>query len=200
MTVRSTPSEGAIRAQRWHIASAARQVRAGGIIAYPTEAVYGLGCDPDDGAAVLRLLEIKQRQLDKGLILIAAQFGALQPYLDLALINKTQLIKLRRSWPGPVTWVLPAHPDVPFWLRGKHSSLAVRVTAHPLAAALCHASGGVLVSTSANISTRPPARSALAVRRRFGTCLDYIVSGPLGDRSKPTPIYDAMSGRVLREA
>jgi L-threonylcarbamoyladenylate synthase len=199
MTVRSTPpSEGAIRAQRWHIASAARQVRAGGIIAYPTEAVYGLGCDPDDGVAVLRLLEIKQRPLDKGLILIAAQFAALQSYL--APIGKTQLIKLRRSWPGPVTWVLPAHPDVPFWLRGKHSSLAVRVTAHPLAAALCHASGGVLVSTSANISTRPPARSALAVRRRFGTCLDYIVSGSLGDRSKPTPIYDAISGRVLREA
>lgn len=197
MTARSAPrSDGALRAAAWHIANAARQVRAGGVIAYPTEAIYGLGCDPDDGAAVLRLLDIKQRSLDKGLILIAAHFAALQPYL--APINKAQLKKLQRSWPGPVTWVLPAHPAAPFWLRGKHSSLAVRVTAHPIAAALCDACGGVLVSTSANISNRPPARSVLAVRRRFGTCLDYIVNGPLGGRGKPTPIYDAVSGRVLR--
>lgn len=196
MTARSAPRFEGVRPAAWHIANAARRVRAGGVIAYPTEAVYGLGCDPDDGAAVLRLLDIKQRSLDKGLILIAAQFSALQPYL--APINKAQLGKLQQVWPGPVTWVLPAHPMVPFWLRGTHTSVAVRVTAHPIAAALCAACGGVLVSTSANISNRLPARTALAVRRRFGTCLDYIVNGPLGGLDKPTPIYDAVSGRVLR--
>lgn len=189
-------SDSALRAASWHIANAARRVRAGGVIAYPTEAVYGLGCDPEDGAAVLRLLELKERAIGKGLILIASQFAALQRYL--APIDAMQLKKLQRSWPGPVTWVLPARPATPVWLRGRHSTLAVRVTAHPIAAALCNACGGVLVSTSANISKRPPARSALGVRRRFGTCLDYIVNGPLGGLDKPTPIYDAATGRVVR--
>ena len=199
MTTPSTrQSERETRTKHWQIAQAARIVSAGGVIAYPTEAVYGLGCDPRNGAAVLRLLELKNRPLDKGLILIAAEFEALQPYL--APINATTRAKLQRSWPGPVTWVLPTRPEIPFWLCGKHASLAVRVTAHPLTAALCHACGGVLVSTSANISHRPPARSALAVRRNFGAGIDYVLSGALGGRDKPTPIYDAASGRVVRAA
>ncbi len=182
--------------RRWQLAQAARHVKAGGIIAYPTEAVYGLGCDPRDGAAVLRLLALKQRPLAKGLILIAARFEDLQPYVT-ALPAETRS-KVRKTWPGPVTWLLPARPEVPYWLRGSHAVLAVRVTAHPLAAALCRACGGVLVSTSANISNRPPARTALAVRRCFGADVDYVISGTLGGLDKPTPIIDARSGRVVR--
>jgi L-threonylcarbamoyladenylate synthase len=184
--------------RRWQLAQAAHCAKAGGIIAYPTEAVYGLGCDPRDGAAVLRLLALKRRPPAKGLILIAARFEDLQPYIT-ALSSET-LSKVRKSWPGPVTWLLPARPEVPFWLRGSHAVLAVRVTAHPLAAALCRACGGVLVSTSANISRRPPARSALAVRRRFGADIDYVLNGPLGGQGKPTRIIDAGSGRVIRSA
>lgn len=199
MTTHSTrQSEREAYTKRWQISQAARIVSAGGVIAYPTEAVYGLGCDPRDGTAVLRLLELKHRPLDKGLILIAAEFEALQPYL--APLNAAIRAKLRRSWPGPVTWLLPTRPEIPFWLCGKHAALAVRVTAHPLTAALCRACGGVLVSTSANISNRPPARSALTVRRNFGVGIDYVLSGVLGGRDKPTPIYDAMSGRVVRAA
>lgn len=188
----------ATQARRWQLAQAARRVHAGGIIAYPTEAVYGLGCDPRDGAAVLRLLALKQRSLDKGLILIAASFEDLQPFIA-GLPPKT-LSKLRKTWPGPVTWLLPARPEVPFWLRGRHATLAVRVTAHPLAAALCRACGGVLVSTSANISKRAPARSALAVRRYFGADIDYVLNGALGGHDKPTRIVDAGSGKVIRAA
>ncbi len=199
MTMTSTrQSERETYTKRWQLEHAARIVGAGGVIAYPTEAVYGLGCDPRNGAAVLRLLALKQRPLDKGLILIAAEFEALQPYL--APLSATTRAKLRRTWPGPVTWLLPARPEIPFWLCGKHASLAVRVTAHPLTAALCRACGGVLVSTSANISNRPPARSALAVRRSFGSDIDYVLSGVLGGRDKPTPIIDAVSGRVVRAA
>ncbi len=191
-------AEGATRLRRWQLSRAARHVAAGGIIAYPTEAVYGLGCNPRDGAAVQRLLAIKRRPIGKGLILIAARVEDLQPYI-IALPTKTRS-KLRKSWPGPVTWLLPARPQVPDWLRGNHDTLAVRVTAHPLAAALCRACGGVLVSTSANINKRPPARSALSVRRRFGTTIDYVLNGSLGGLAKPTPIIDARSGRVLRAA
>ncbi len=186
------------RARRWQLAQAARHVAAGGIIAYPTEAVYGLGCDPRDGDAVLRLLALKQRPLAKGLILIAARYQDLQPYIA-ALPARTRS-KVFKNWPGPVTWLLPARPEVPCWLRGSHAVLAVRVTAHPLAAALCRVCGGVLVSTSANISKRPPARSALAVRRRFGADIDYVLSGALGGLAKPTPIIDGCTGRVVRTA
>ena len=184
--------------RRWQLAQAARHVNAGGIIAYPTEAVYGLGCDPRDGAAVQRLLALKQRPIAKGLILIAARFEDLQPYI--ATLPAETLSKVRKSWPGPVTWLLPARPEVPYWLRGSHAALAVRVTAHPLAAALCRACGGVLVSTSANISSRPPARTALAVRRSFGADIDYVLSGALGGLDRPTPIIDARSGRLVRAA
>ncbi|MBS1236334.1 MAG: SUA5/yciO/yrdC domain protein [Proteobacteria bacterium] len=184
--------------RRWQLVQAARHVNAGGVIAYPTEAVYGLGCDPRDGAAVLRLLKLKQRPIAKGLILIAARFEDLQPYI--AKLPAETLSKLRKSWPGPVTWLLPARPEVPYWLKGSHATLAVRITAHPLAAALCRACGGVLVSTSANISKRPPARSALAVRRCFGADIDYVLNGALGGLDKPTRIIDAQSGRVVRAA
>ncbi len=191
-------AERVTRVRRWQLTQAARHVKAGGIIAYPTEAVYGLGCDPRDGAAVLRLLALKQRSLAKGLILIAARFEDLQPFI--APLPAETRSKVRKSWPGPVTWLLPATPEVPYWLRGSHAALAVRVTSHPLAAALCRACGGVLVSTSANISGRPPARSALAVRRCFGAGIDYVLSGALGGFDKPTPIIDGRSGRVVRAA
>ena len=192
----SRRSEREARVKHRQIAYAAHIVRAGGVIAYPTEAVYGLGCDPGNGAAVLRLLELKRRPLAMGVILIAADFAQLEPYL--APLASRTLSKLRNSWPGPMTWVLPARAETPYWLRGAHATLAVRVTAHPLAAALCRACGHALVSTSANRSSRPPARNALAVRRNFGTNVDYVLSGVLGGLARPTPIYDAGSGRMLR--
>jgi L-threonylcarbamoyladenylate synthase len=190
--------ERVTQVRRLQLAQAARYVNAGGIIAYPTEAVYGLGCDPRNGTAVLNLLALKQRPLAKGLILIAAGFEDLQPYID--RLPAETLSKVRKTWPGPVTWLLPARPEAPYWLRGNHSTLAVRVTAHPLAAALCRACGGVLVSTSANLSNRPPARNALTVRRCFGAKIDYVLNGDLGGLDKPTPIIDARNGRVVRAA
>ena len=105
---------------------------------------------------------------------------------------------MRRSWPGPVTWLLPARPETPQWLCGAHESIAVRVTAHPLAAALCRAADGALVSTSANLSGRPAARTALQVQRIFGDSLDYVLHGDVGGRETPSDIKDALSGAVIR--
>lgn len=177
---------------------AARIVRAGGLIAYPTEAVYGLGCDPLNQRAVQRLLALKRRSVSKGLILIAADFAQLEPFLQpIPLPDRT---RLEASWPGPQTWLVPARTDTPRWLRGEHDTLAVRVTAHPAAAALCRACGRPLVSTSANLGGRPPARSALAVRRQWGQKLDYLLPGPTGGAAKPTAIQDLCTGRVLRSS
>lgn len=172
-------------------------LRRGGIVAYPTEAVYGLGCDPANAAAVARLLELKQRPQSKGLILIAADETALQPWL--APIDAATGARIRPTWPGPTTWLLPAADDCPATLRGEHETLAVRVTAHPVAAGLCRAWGGALVSTSANRSGGDPVRDADAARQLFGSAVDAVVEGAVGGRERPTSIRDARTGQTLRE-
>ena len=182
----------------WQLRQAARVIHGGGLIAYPTEAIYGLGCDPLDAAAVQRLLALKERPMDKGLILIAADIDQLRPYLaPLSTKDETTVLA---TWPGPVTWLLPARPETPHWLRGTHDTLAVRITDHPLAAALCRQLGHPLVSTSANRSGQPPARTPLTVQRQLGRTLDLIVSGPLGNQTRPTIIRDLVSGQILRPA
>ncbi len=175
---------------------AARCLRGGGVVAYPTEAVWGLGCDPWNEAAVDRLLELKRRRRAQGLILIAATAEQLTPLLE--PLPAEQADAIRSSWPGPVTWVLPAAPQAPAWVTGGRRSVAVRVTAHPVAAALCNAWGGPLVSTSANRRCGRPARSASAVRRCFGTTIDALVPGAVGALQRPTPIRDGRTGAYLR--
>lgn len=181
---------------RLHLKRAVRLMQRGGVIAYPTEAVFGLGCDPRNEAAVRRLLAIKRRPLAKGLILIAAEFAQLEPFIE--PLDTESWNRVQATWPGPVTWLLPARRDVPVWLSGRHDTLAVRVTAHPIAAELCRLWGGALVSTSANLSGRRPGRTALAVYRQLGRWVDFIVPGAIGGADKPTEIRDLRTGRVIR--
>lgn len=182
----------------WQLRLAGNYIEAGGIVAYPTESVWGLGCDPQLPEAVERLLAIKQRPLDMGLILIGASYEQVAPYIDTSLIDRTALSRVRRSWPGPNTWLLPASDAVPAWIRGRHSSVALRVTAHPLAAALCNAVGRAIVSTSANIHGRRPPRTELRLRAGLGREVDYILPGSTGGAPRPTRIRDALSGGTLR--
>lgn len=171
---------------------AAAVVRAGGIVAYPTEAVYGLGCDPRNRAAVLRLLRLKRRPASKGLILIAANEAQLAPYVT-AIPDH-----VHATWPGPHTWLLPARDNAPRWIRGRHATIAVRVTAHAGAAALCNAVGHALVSTSANKGGERPARSYRETAARFGSVLDCILRGRTGGLKRPTPIRDARTHQIIR--
>lgn len=180
----------------WHTNQAVRVLRQGGVVAYPTESVYGLGCDPLYGPAVMRILHLKHRSLHKGLILIASTFDHLLEYIQKP--NHKMKQQLMASWPGAVTWLLPAREDVPIWLCGSHATLAVRITAHPLARLLCERFGGAIVSTSANISTRPAAKDSLSVRRIFGKQINYYLHGDVGQLPTPTEIRDAMSGAIVR--
>lgn len=180
----------------FQLRQAARTVLSGGIIAYPTEAVYGLGCHPLNPKAVLGILDLKQRPVEKGVILIAADLQQLLPYVEPPGAPLKR--KLQSTWPGPVTWLLPARAETPIWLRGHHDTIAVRVTAHPVAAALCRSCGTALVSTSANRAGQVPARSALRVQRIFGNQIDLIVHGDLGGAARPSEIRDARSGRIVR--
>jgi L-threonylcarbamoyladenylate synthase len=181
---------------RLRVGRAAQIVRSGGVIAYPTEAVFGLGCLPRNRRAVLRLLAIKRRSWRKGLILIGADLAQLERYVILP--PEPQRSRVLATWPGPHTWVLEAQPDAPRWITGGRASMAVRMTAHPLAAALCRAVGEALVSTSANVTRRPPHRRLLHLRRDLGRRIDFVLAGPLGDLAAPTPIRDGRSGRALR--
>lgn len=178
------------------IQRAAETIRAGGLVAYPTEAVFGLGCDPTIEATVERLLHLKRRLRDKGLILIAAAFDQLDRFLD--PLTPDQMLRVERTWPGPVTWLIPASHAAPTLLRANHTTLAVRVTAHPVAAELCRRVGGALVSTSANVGDEQPATSAAEVRRIFGDKLDFVLDAPVGEHARPTEIRDAITGNVVR--
>ncbi|PMR71269.1 L-threonylcarbamoyladenylate synthase [Halomonas heilongjiangensis] len=171
-------------------------LRAGGVIAYPTEAVWGLGCDPDNDEALARLLRLKQRDPAKGMILVAANIGQFAPWLEgVPLELQASLVA---SWPGPHTWLVPDNGRSHALLRGGHDRVALRVSAHPLVVELCTAFGKPIVSTSANKASEPPAMSADAVRTIFGDQLDALVEGELGGLERPSTIRDLITGRVLR--
>ncbi|WP_434457369.1 Sua5/YciO/YrdC/YwlC family protein [Stutzerimonas urumqiensis] len=181
----------------WRVQQAARVIRAGGVIAYPTEAVWGLGCDPWDSDAVYRLLELKERPVEKGLILIADSIRQFDFLLD--ELPSAWLDRLASTWPGPNTWLVPHRNRLPEWITGRHDTVALRVTDHPLARELC-ALVGPLVSTSANPAGRPAARSRLRVEQYFPGELDRVVGGALGGRKNPSIIRDLATGQIVRPA
>ncbi|SEA66143.1 Sua5/YciO/YrdC/YwlC family protein [Alkalimonas amylolytica] len=173
-------------------------VQAGKVIAYPTEAVFGLGCDPRNEAAVLRLLAIKQRPVEKGLILIAADYSQLLPFVDDAAIPLERRAEIFSSWPGHISWVLPSSPAAPGWITGKHQCIAVRVSTHPVVRSLCQALGGPLVSTSANKAGEAAITVASEVLQQLGEDIAALVAGELGGAAQPSQIRDAINGQILR--
>ncbi len=173
-------------------------LRGGGVLAYPTEAVYGLGCDPHDRGAFDRIFALKRRPPTQGVLLIAADFGQVERYIDRSAVPAEVMAQVLSSWPGPNTWIFPRSAEVPAWVAGAHAGIALRVTAHEPAAVLCRAYGGALVSTSANPHGEPPARSAAAVEAYFGEALDGVLDAPLGGLERPTVIRDALTGAIIR--
>lgn len=183
----------------WHLTCAIQALTTGGIIAYPTEAVWGLGCDPWNVLAVDKILELKQRPMYKGLILVASQWSQFEPLT--AALTKQQIEQLNASWPGPNTWLIPDPQDwVPLWIKGQHTSVALRVSAHPLVAALCDRFNGPIVSTSANLAGCEPARSRSQIDLTFGDQLDYVIDGELGQNKQPSQVKDLVSGQIIRPA
>lgn len=167
-----------------------------GVIAYPTEGVYGLGCLPGSIDAVARILSMKKRDPAMGLVLIASREEQLEPWVDRQALTGP----LESSLDKPITWVVRGAPDLPYWISGKHSGVAVRITQHATAAALCDAADSALVSTSANQSGRPPARNTYVLRRQFGDLVDFIVPGDLGPARGPSEIRIYDSNQTLRPA
>ena len=181
----------------WRLGQVRRVIHSGGVIAYPTEAVWGLGCHPLHSAAVERLLWLKQRPMEKGLILVAADIQQ----FDFLLwdLPAGQMAKLQLSWPGPNTWLVPHQGRLPHWVTGNHATVALRVSDHPLVRQLCRACGP-LISTSANPAGRPPARNRLRIEQYFHGQLDDIVPGPLGVQRNPSIIRDLQTDSIIRSA
>ncbi|ABZ74609.1 SUA5/yciO/yrdC domain [Shewanella halifaxensis HAW-EB4] len=180
-------------------ADVAELVEQGGVIAYPTEAVYGLGCDPDNDDAIERLLEIKLRPWQKGLILVAGDYQQLLPYIDESQLSAEQLAFVHSKWPGPFTFIMPVKPGLSNLLSGSFDSIAVRVTAHEGVKALCAAINKPIVSTSANLTGQDPALSGAAVKQQFEGIIAGLVIGDLGIQASPSTIIDAKSGQVIRK-
>ncbi|MCH9692619.1 MAG: L-threonylcarbamoyladenylate synthase [Gammaproteobacteria bacterium] len=178
------------------LSKAVRALVDGGVIAHPTESVWGLACDPANPRAVARLLELKNRPRRKGLILVsgcATHFSQLLQNLD-----REQRQRLCQTWPGPVTWLVPHSGLVSPWVCGDHQTVALRHTNHPFTAALTDAFGGAIISTSANPSGCQPAQYKFQVLRYFGDTLDYVGGGSTGGRNAPSEIRELIGGRVLR--
>jgi L-threonylcarbamoyladenylate synthase len=177
--------------------AAAEQLHSGHVIGYPTEAVYGLGCDPANESAIRNLLSMKGRHESAGLVLIASKFSQLQRWV--ADVDGDLLDRAMQSWPGPVTWLFPRAADVPDYVAGDHDTIAVRITAHEPSRLLCETFGSALVSTSANHTAGRPARSVQEVEQSFGHYLAGILAGPLGGAEKPSEIRDLISGKIFRK-
>ena len=183
------------RFQADQIAEAAALLHAGGVLAYPTEAVFGLGCDPDNHEAFQKIFALKQRPPEQGVLLIASDFSQIAHWIE---APPEAIARAQATWPGAHTWIFPRTNRVPEWVAGGHSGIALRITAHPIAAALCSAFGGPIVSTSANVHGEPPARSAEEIGAMFSTGLDGVLHGETGGLQRPTPIADALTGAIIR--
>ena len=177
------------------IEKAAMLIKQGEVIAYPTEAVFGLGCDPFNEQAVKQLFHVKHRPYEKGVILIAADVEQIRDMVELE--GQPWQQQVETSWPGPITWVLPTKTSLPDWITGGRDSVAIRVSNHPTVQALCLAYGGPIVSTSANISGQEPTRTYAEVSRQFASSV-YCIDAEVGNLDKPTQIWDAVTNQQLR--
>lgn len=169
-------------------------VQGGEVIAYPTEAVYGLGCDPFNQQAVEDLLALKKRAASKGLIVLVSDWKQVWPLI--ADVPESTLDAVRKTWPGPVTWIFPKSDAVPAWLSGEHASIAIRMTAHPVARALC--AYAPIVSTSANVTGTEPADNINVLDSVFLDGVAGVVVGELGGDLTPSEMYNVLDGMRLR--
>ena len=190
-------SEYCVKSKRLEIHEAVKCLRDGGVIAYPTEAVWGLGCDPFNSDAVNRLLALKQRSKSKGLILAAASISQAGVLMEALSLEHRKLVESK--WPGPVTWIIPDISNIiPSWIKGQHAKVAVRVSNHPIVKDLSNGFGGMIVSTSANFNNESEIKSFEILECRFGSKLDGIVKGDLGLDINPSEIWDVESGSRIR--
>lgn len=174
------------------------QLKQNEVVAYPTEAVFGLGCNPNSRSAVQKLLVLKQRPVEKGLILVAPCLDYFLPFIDTTAFSQADWDRLQAKYDRPTTWVVPAKTTTPKFLTGQFDSIAVRLCDHPAVKQLCEQAGFALTSTSANLTTLPPCRTAEEVKTQFGA--DFpVLDLPVGEATNPSEIRDLFTHQLFRQ-
>lgn len=163
----------------------------GDIIGYPSEGVWGLGCDPNNQSAVKKLLKIKKRSPNKGFILVGSDMSHLEKFAP----TEKYTTKLNSTWPGAHTWIFP-DSHAPKWITGERNSIAMRLSNHPAIISVCDAFFGAIVSTSANEEGSPPSKSFTEVRKIFPEVA--FLEGRVGNLNGATPIQDIVSDSWIR--
>jgi len=169
-------------------------VSAGAVIGYPTDTIWGFGCDPLNFASVAHILQIKNRSPDKGLILLSSRLEFCSPYIE---IDSAQRELLLSPCARPTTWLVSASELCPWWIHGIYSTVAIRLCEHPLLEVLCGQLKAPLISTSANRAGRSTVRNALQLRLQFGAELDCIVTGFNAGSGCPSEIKSLARGTTL---
>jgi len=170
-------------------------LKSGGIIAYPTEAVYGIGCDPYNKNSVKKITQIKKRESRKSYILVASELSQLSNLININSLSEEVL----NSWPGHNTWLIKPKKNIPSWLMDNENGLiAIRVSSHPEIVELCQFFKNPIISTSANISGNKILKNHHDVEKIFGSDLDYLVLGNVGEHPEPSIIKDMKTGKVIR--
>lgn len=178
------------------ITQAVNALKAGRLIAYPTESVYGIGCDPFNCNAIAELLRLKKRPMSKGFILVASHWGQVENLVD--YIGSAALAQALNSWPGPTTWLFPKSAEAPHWITGDYDTIAIRISNHSVIRQLCDAFGGPIVSSSANITGQIPTRNYKATCLSFDSHIDTIIDAETGHRDKPSTIRHVITGETIR--
>ncbi len=169
---------------------AARIVLSGGVVVYPTDTVYGLGCDPFNMKAVSRVFRLKERS-NKPLPVLGSNIEKLR---EICVFNERSLELAERFWPGMLTIVLPARVAVPAALKG--DTIAVRVPGRKDTLELIETVGGLIVGTSANISNRPSAKTVFEAHSQLGKSVDLFLDG--GDLSGvPSTVVNLVGGEAM---
>ena len=172
-------------------------LKLGEVIAYPTESVYGFGCDPFNAEAVAKILQLKNREIKKGFILVAAEWEQVEHLVE--QVSPMLLSQIQNTWPGPTTWIFPVKPSVPEWICGNNGNISIRISDHPIIREICNSFGGPIISTSANTKGNIPTRDYFTTKMLFENDVAYILNGKTGGLLKPTTIKDAITGEVLRK-
>jgi len=178
------------------IEQAIAAINHGGVVVYPTEGVYGLGCDYLNEDCVHKILRLKQRDVSKGLVLVASHIQQILPLIQPE--NRADLARALKTWPGHQTWIFPKSMLTPAWISGHFDSVAVRVSAHPVVKQLCDRLSAPLVSTSANFTNQPTPNNIQEQFKLWGDSVDFYLDLPLGGSNQPSSIKLANSGKIIR--
>jgi L-threonylcarbamoyladenylate synthase len=176
------------------ISDAVEILRKGGTVVYPTETVYGIGCDPINRSACERIQQMKKRVNYKTLLLISCDIEQVEK--TLGKLNETGSRLAQVFWPGPLTMVIRPEKEMPDYLYGISSGIAVRVTSHPIASELAREFGAPIISTSANLTGDPPIVTYEDALELFGSEADIILKNPEPLHGKPSTVVDVTTGSI----